>query len=292
VTTRFGLFGTGYWAAETQGPALLAHPDVEFAGVWGRNPAKAARLADRFGARPYDDVDALIADVDAIAVSLPPDVQAGIAERAARAGKDLLLDKPLALDLTAADRVVGAVEDSGVASTIFFTNRFQPSINGFLDDAAAEVGWHGSRILMFGSIFRPDSPYQDSVWREVHGGLWDIGPHALSVTAPVLGPVDEVAAMAGPRSTTHLLLRHAGGAVSTFSLTLDAPQELFRLELFGEPGTRLVPDRGDPAAVAFGRAIDHLLARGEGLGVHFGREVVAVLTAAETAYREGRTVTL
>ncbi|MEK8169577.1 hypothetical protein NKH77_06515 [Streptomyces sp. M19] len=47
---RFGLLGTGHWAAATQGAALAAHPDAELVGVWGRDPAKAAALAGRLGA--------------------------------------------------------------------------------------------------------------------------------------------------------------------------------------------------------------------------------------------------
>src|SRR6185295_18080660 len=94
MALKFGLLGTGYWAAETQAAALAAHPDAEFVGVWGRDPAKAQALADRYGVRAYGGVDALIADVDAVAVALPPDVQGELAARAAEAGRHLLLDKP------------------------------------------------------------------------------------------------------------------------------------------------------------------------------------------------------
>ena len=62
---RFGLLGTGHWAVETQGAALVAHASADLVGVWGRDPAKAKSVADRFGATAYPDVDALLADVDA-----------------------------------------------------------------------------------------------------------------------------------------------------------------------------------------------------------------------------------
>jgi hypothetical protein len=93
---RFGLFGTGPWAHLAHAPALAAHPDVEFVGVWGRNPARRRRWPASTARKPYAEIDELIADVDAIAIALPPDVQAPIALRAARAGKHLLLDKPVA----------------------------------------------------------------------------------------------------------------------------------------------------------------------------------------------------
>lgn len=147
MTLRFGLFGTGPWVDETHAAALAAEPAVEFAGVWGRHPEKARSVAGRWGVRAYDDVEALIGDVDAIAVALPPGVQAGIAEQAALAGRHLLLDKPLALDLAAAERVVAAVATGGVRSVIFFTRRFDRStwLAG-RHPPGRTVGWPAGRL--------------------------------------------------------------------------------------------------------------------------------------------------
>jgi predicted dehydrogenase len=287
---RFGLLGTGPWAAGTQGVALADHPEVDFVGVWGRDPAKAGAVAEQFGVRAYPDVDTLIADVDAVAVALPPDIQADLAERAARAGRHLLLDKPLALSVEAADRVVAAVEATGVASVVFYTNRFYSNVDAFLVDAAGR-SWDGARVTMLASVFQPGNPYGASPWRRDKGGLWDIGPHALSVVLPVLGPVATVAAMAGPHATTHVLLRHESGAVSTLALTLDAPPDAMAHELFllGPAGPVQVPSGDATPVVAFGAAIDQLLA-GVAAGrsahpcdVRFSREVVAVLAEVEAA---------
>src|ERR1700677_1839584 len=92
---RFGLVGTGYWAQIAHAPALAATDGIEFAAGWGRNPASAAKLAEEYRAVAYDDLDAFLASVDAVSFSVPPDVQAGIAERAASLGKHLLLEKPV-----------------------------------------------------------------------------------------------------------------------------------------------------------------------------------------------------
>lgn len=285
---RFGLLGTGYWAAKTQATALVAHPQAQLVGVWGRDLAKATAVADRFGARPYRDVDGLLADVEAVAVALPPDVQAELAVRAASAGCHLLLDKPLAFTVSAADRVVEAVESATVASVVFFTNRFNSTVESFITDAATKE-WDGARVTMFASIFQPDNPYGASAWRRERGGLWDVGPHALSVVLPVLGPVVAVAAMAGPHESTHVLLRHERGAVSSLALTLAAPPGATAHELYllGPTGPVRVPSADVTPAAAFGAAIGELLdAAASGTGEHrcdvrFGREVVAVLAEAD-----------
>ncbi|MFJ1996139.1 Gfo/Idh/MocA family protein [Streptomyces asiaticus] len=291
---RFGVLGTGHWAAETHAAALAAHPVAELAGIWGRDPAKSTALADRWGTRAYPDADALIADVDAVAIALPPDIQSGLAERAALAGRHLLLDKPLAFSTEEADRIVRAVDERGLASVVFFTNRFAAPVETFLRQAAAD----GGRATAFASIFQPGGHYGDSRWRRERGGLWDVGPHSLSVLLPVLGPVAEVTALEGPRGAAHVLLRHHSGAIGTLALTLDARPAArgFSCDFYGERGIAVVPEAGTTALDAFARAVDRLLsgARDGGAAdpcdVRFGREVVAVLEAADRSAREGRTV--
>jgi predicted dehydrogenase len=299
LRVRFGLLGTGYWAAETHGAALAAHPSAELAGVWGRDPAKAKTLATRFGATPYSDVDALLADVDAVAVAVPPAVQAELAARAARAGRHLLLDKPLALTTAAADEVVAAVEDAGVASLVFFTNRFRPEIEAFLAEQARIGDWYACRGVMHASIFHPDNPYGASPWRREYGGLWDIGPHALSILLPLLGDVTEVTAVDGPRHTVNVIARHGDGAATDLSLTLDAAPNAVAMEqvFYGEHGVAVVPGDGATTAVqAFGHAVDRLMAmaatgeRSDPRDVRFGRTVVRILAAADVARRERRAV--
>src|SRR5271170_1556177 len=128
---RFGLAGTGYWARTTHAPALAAADDVEFTAVWGRNPRAAADLAASYQAAAYDDIGEFLAAVDAVSFAIPPDVQAPMATRAARAGKHLLLEKPIALSEDAADALVDAVEQAAVASVVFFTQRFQPDVRAW-----------------------------------------------------------------------------------------------------------------------------------------------------------------
>ncbi|HET6858389.1 MAG TPA: gfo/Idh/MocA family oxidoreductase, partial [Streptomyces sp.] len=55
IKPRIGLLGTGPWAARTHAPALAAHPDAEFAGVWGRRPEAAGELAAAHGVTAYGD---------------------------------------------------------------------------------------------------------------------------------------------------------------------------------------------------------------------------------------------
>ena len=289
MSLRFGVLGTGYWAGETHAPAIAGHKGATLVGVWGRDPAKAEALARRFGVRGYEDLDSLLANVDAVAIAVPPDVQVGLAIRAAGAGRHLLLDKPLALSLEQARRVVDAAEASGVASVIFFTARFMPEVAAWMDSLPSTGGWQGAQGTWFGSIFHPGNPYAESAWRRSRGGLWDVGPHALAMAIPALGPVERVSAARGLGDTVHLVLNHRGGAATTLSLSLTVPEAAAttRFAVHGTAGWSAMPSGGSTMVEAFGEAISQLagvIAAGgtdHPCDVRFGAEVVAVLEAAE-----------
>jgi predicted dehydrogenase len=291
---RIGLLGTGPWAEMAHAPALSEHRELDFVGVWGRRMDAAEALAERHGTRAYEDVDALFTEVDAVAIALPPSVQAPLAARAARANCHLLLDKPLAASVEEGRAVVKAVGEAGVASVVFFTARFQSTTEAWIFEQAAVDGWFTGRAEWLGSLFPGDSPFADSPWRREKGGLWDVGPHALSVLLPILGDVERVAAAArGPKDTVHLVLQHIGGASSTLTLSLTAPPAAAgaTVELRGKAGTAILPAPAEGAVPALMRAADALLAaartgRPHACDAAFGLRVTEILVAAEAQLTE------
>jgi predicted dehydrogenase len=293
MSIRVGLFGTGQWARTRHGVGLSRHPGIELVGVWGRNPAHAAETAAGVGAVPYDDADALIADVDAVSIALPPDIQARLAVKAAAAGRHLFLDKPLALTEEDADAVVAAAEAAGVASVVYFTALFRSELDDWF--AASRSGeWTSGTVTFLASIFGPGSPTRDSVWRQERGALWDIGPHALSFLLPALGPVTAVDARDGLDGVIQVTSTHHSGATSALTLSIGAPAEAMHREakLYGRSGVLTMPGFARDADPAFALALDHFVAAVEGRpdpatpDVHFGRDVVRVLCAAERARRQ------
>ncbi|NUP43577.1 MAG: Gfo/Idh/MocA family oxidoreductase [Streptomyces sp.] len=289
---RTGLLGTGPWAEMAHAPALHEHAELEFVGVWGRRTEAAKQLADRFGTRAYDDVDALFTDVDAVAIALPPAVQAELAVRAARAGCHLLLDKPLATTVGQGRAVVDAVQEAGVASVVFFTSRFLPETEAWITEQAGVGGWFTAHAQWLGSLFGgdSDSPFANSPWRREQGALWDVGPHALSVLLPVLGDARRVvAAVPGPGDTVHLVVDHVGGASSTLTLSLSAPSAATgaAAELRGAAGVSVLPQNAEGAVAALGHAADALLAAARTGRPHpcdaaFGQRVTEILVEAQT----------
>ena len=288
---RFGVLGTGPWARAVHAPALAGHPAAELVGVWGRDLAKAKAVGAEFEVPGFADLDELLDRVDAVTLALRPDVQAPLAERAAAAGKHLLLEKPVAFSTEAADRVAAAVRDAGVASVVFFTLRFQAATATWLTQAARTelAGGAGSWLASLAG-----SRFAASPWRHERGALWDVGPHALSVLVPALGPVVAVQAGAGLGDTVHLVLTHESGAASTVTLSLTVARMSGGVEFFvhGDAGRLvLLPDSGS-AQEAFALAVDELQAAALTGGTHpcdvgFGRDVVRVLETAARALGTG-----
>ena len=290
---RFGLVGTGYWAQVTHGPALAGLPGAELAAVWGRDPSAAAALAATCGAASQADFDAFLGQVDAVAFAVPPHVQAPLAVRAAEAGKHLLLEKPAALSVAEADRLVAAVDEAQVASVVFFTWRFNPEIRAWLTDEQARggwsgEGWSGGAAIWLGTALQDGNPF-GTPWRREKGALWDLGPHLVGMLWACLGPVTEVTAVAGKSDVAHLVLRHQTGQTSTVTTTLNAPEAAAGVTVFvwGEAGRSVMPaELVDPVAALRAAAAELMAGAAEGRPAHpcdvrFGRDITWVLAEAE-----------
>ncbi|HET6166681.1 MAG TPA: Gfo/Idh/MocA family oxidoreductase [Marmoricola sp.] len=283
-----GVVGTGYWAEVVHAAGVAAHPAVELAAVWGRDAAKAGALADRHGVAAYDDFDAFLGEVDLVTFAVPPQVQADLALRAADAGKHLLLEKPVTTDLAAAEQLVEAVERSGVSTVVFFTYRFVPFSEDFLDDVRTH-DLRGGAAWWYAGHAATGSPFANSPWRQQDGALWDVGPHALSQLLPALGPVTAVAGSRGEGDLAHVVLTHGGGATSVMSLcmTMPAGAERVGVEFYDEHGWHTRPEAERDVDDAYARALTELLANiasgetGHRCDVRFGRDVVEVLSRCQ-----------
>jgi predicted dehydrogenase len=215
---RVGLVGGGPWARMMHAPLLANHPRTTLAGVWARRPEAAAEVATPHGAPAFDRYEDLLEQCDAVAFAVPPDVQAEHAATAARAGKALLLEKPIGLDLAQAQGLVDAVDAAGVPSMLFLTWRYAAVTRAFLAEVAAAdpppLGGRGTFLsggLLAGPFTTP--------WRLERGALLDVGPHIIDLLDAALGPVVGIRAHGDPHRWVGLLLDHENGLASEVSLS-------------------------------------------------------------------------
>jgi predicted dehydrogenase len=219
---RIGLVGAGPWGQLFTGPMLAGSADCEFAGVWARRPEAAEELAAVHGVPAFTDLDALIDASDGLTFSLPPDVQADLAGRAARAGKAVLLDKPVGLDTAEAERLAAVIDEAGVPSQVILTNRYYDSMRAFLD-AARTFDSYGGRASFFGNGCVPGT-YFATPWRLEQGGLLDLGPHVLDGLDAALGRIVSISARGDARRIVLLECEHDNGRVSQAALSATSNQ--------------------------------------------------------------------
>lgn len=215
---RVGLVGTSAWAAQVHGASAAEHPDVDLVGVYGRDQQKAAHVAATLGTDYVPDFQALLDRVDILTFAVPPPVQAAMVLDATGRGIRMLLEKPTGLDIRQARKVAEATSE--IRTSLMLTRRWEPRTVAWLAALAAQDGW-ASGSACFINALTPDV-LASSPWREEHGALWDVGPHAVSVLEAVLGEVLRVRAAAGADGLVQLLLTHSSGAVSTTALSLRA----------------------------------------------------------------------
>lgn len=232
-----GLVGAGPWARTMHAPTLAAGPETSLAAVWARRGAAATALAHEHGIVAAASFDELLDRCEAVAFAVPPDIQAELAVRAARAHKAVLLEKPVALTVDGARAVADAVGEAGVVSQLVLTKRYHPRTREFLAQAAKFDTVGVRSCYLHGSLLGGE---QATPWRLApHGVLLDLGPHLLDLLDAAVGPIDSVRAIGDPLRWVELSCRHTGGATSQASLSgsVALPRPTTVVELFGPAGS-------------------------------------------------------
>jgi predicted dehydrogenase len=214
---RVGLVGAGPWAKLFHAPMIAGCPETEFVGVWARRPEAADEIAASHHARSFQRFEEMLEHVDALSFAVPPDVQAEMAGRGALAGKALLLEKPIALDLGRAAELVDIVNETVVPTQMVLTWRYADSVRDFIDrcHGIEPLGGRGHFLtggLLSGGIF-------ETPWRVEMGPLFDLGPHVLDLLDAALGPIREVSGRGDAHRWIGIQLVHESGVVSEASLT-------------------------------------------------------------------------
>jgi predicted dehydrogenase len=128
---RFGIIGCGSIAASSFAPSLVASDKLELAAVCRRDAAKAKEFAEKFGGcAVYTSAEALLADdsIEAVIVSTGTDTHRDFTVAAARAGKHVLCEKPMARDRHECREMIQACRDNGVKLAVAYRRRMFPQV--------------------------------------------------------------------------------------------------------------------------------------------------------------------
>jgi 1,5-anhydro-D-fructose reductase (1,5-anhydro-D-mannitol-forming) len=237
----WGLVGAGRHAGNRIAPAIVATPSARLVGVVGREAAGTAAFAERFGARPYPSLSALLADpaIQAIYLVTPNDLHAPQTIESARAGRHVLCEKPMALSPAECRAMIAACRAAGVKLGIGFHLRQHAAHRRARELIAAGALGQPTFARAQWAINRRTA--REGWWgqpeRSGAGILYGTGVHVIDLLRFVLGrEVEAVAAWTDASPDAPLdsrvlaLLRFAGGPEAL----------LVSARAFGQPDNDLV----------------------------------------------------
>jgi len=248
---RWGIIGCGDVCEVKSGPAFQKAKHSELAAVMRRDAAKAADFAARHGVpRWYADAESLIADpgVDAIYVATPPDGHARYALMAARAGKPVYVEKPMARHHDECQAMIAGCREAGVPLFVAYYRRGLPrflKIRDILDQGG--IGSIRSVQVTF-SKSDPGRARGEEPWRmlpEIAGGglFVDLGSHTLDILDFLLGPITSAQGHARNLAGTHAVedtvsasFAFASGALGAGLWSFSAGAREDRVEILGAAG--------------------------------------------------------
>lgn len=187
---RIGLIGAGGNGRGNVTRLAREGERCRIAAVADLDEKRAAEVAEPFGARATTDFTAFLDDVDAVVISSPNYLHADHAVTCAEAGKHVWIEKPMAITLDDADRIVQAVETAGVKSFVGFSIRFDGAVRTMrrkLDD-----GVLGSLVSLWARRMSYSPPAKRRGWR---GAFSTSGGHISELQAHEIDWILDMAGM-------------------------------------------------------------------------------------------------
>jgi predicted dehydrogenase len=249
---RFALIGLGMAVAPHAKSLLDLRDRVDVAYAMSPSPERRQKFSERFPFPTTGDLDQVLADpaVTAVAILTPPNTHLDLVARAARAGKHILLEKPLEISTARAEQLVDAAERAGVTLGVTLQHRFRPAAERL---ATIIAGGELGRIVNCSTtirLWRPQSYYDEpgrgTKARDGGGVLLTQGIHTLDLMLSLAGPIEDVSgfAMTSPvhRMETEDMVaaavRFANGALGVIDATTAAyPGFSERIEIAAEKGS-------------------------------------------------------
>ena len=188
MAKRFAVIGTGLWGG-MHAKTYRDHPGAELAAVCDLDAERARAVARDCGApKAYTDWRDVAADgsIDAVSVVTPDFAHADIVIACARAGKHVLVEKPMATTVAECERMIQAAKAGGAKLMVDFHNRWNPAFH--LAYQAIRSGEIGQPRLAYCRLSNTTYvPLKMLSWAAKSSSLWFLGSHAIDAVCWMLG---------------------------------------------------------------------------------------------------------
>lgn len=248
----FGIIGCGM-IANFHAKAIADLGNARLAGCYSRRAEQAEQFAATHGCRSFTSLEDMLADptINIVTIGTPSGAHLEPALAAAKAGKHVVVEKPLEITLDRCDQMIAACADRGVTLATIFPSRFHRSA-GLLKQAV-EAKRFGRFTLAEAYVkwYRSQAYYDSGAWRgtwELDGGgaLMNQAIHSVDLLTWLMGPVSEIRAQTATlaheriavEDTAVATLRFANGALGVIEAsTAVYPGYLKRVEIHGSAGS-------------------------------------------------------
>lgn len=309
---RWGLIGCGDIAQKRVAPALRESATCELVAVSRAQSELAESSAKQFGARKwYSDWKELLADedIDAVYIATPVHLHATQTIAAAEAGKHVLCEKPMAMNVSECDQMIAACRAHKVKLGVAYYRHFYPVVERIKSIIAS--GDIGTPVMVQISAFEWFNPEADHPrsWllkKGLGGGgpMFDFGCHRIEVLTNIFGAIKSVRAIIANtvfdrevEDTATALFQFAGGACGVLSVSHAAMEPKDSLHIFGSLGSIRVSILNEGKIRVIGKLGERYESRPPAANFH--APLIENFVAAVTSIREpavsgevGRTVAM
>lgn len=265
---RWGILGCARIASNWVAPAIVGAPGAQLWAIASRMPQKAQEMAQLFGAqKAYGSYEQLLADpeVEAVYIPLPNHLHKPWAIAALRAGKQVLCEKPIALNAAEAREMQAVAQETGNLLAEAFMYRYNPTMRQALQIVRSGALGELRAIYSAFTFVLPDDPHNVRLQASMGGGaLYDVGCYAINVQRLLAGrePVSAQArCLWSERYAVDLncagVLDFGQGLVGSFHAGFDTPGNTF-FRLLGTEASLEGPEgfspRGRPGVLVVNKA--------------------------------------
>ncbi|HBG23049.1 MAG: Gfo/Idh/MocA family oxidoreductase [Syntrophaceticus sp.] len=249
---NFGIIGCGRIAYK-HAEAIKKNEKANLLCVCDVIKERAVDYKDKYGAQNhYTDYHELLKnpDLNVVSICTPSGMHAEMGIAAAKAGKHVIVEKPMAMSLQDADDLIQACEDNGVKLAVCFQNRFNPPVQRLrraLEEGRFGKLTHASAVVRW---FRPQDYYDQAPWRGTRandgGCLMNQSIHNIDLLQWMMGPVESVFGYTANNlrkieceDVGVAVLKFKSGALGVIEASTTVyPENLEEtLNIFGEKGT-------------------------------------------------------
>lgn len=219
---KIGIIGAGM-IGQFHAKAITAMTGGELLSVFDLRAEAAEKLAGKFGATPYSDIDAFLADseLDIVTVGTPSGAHLDPSLAALNAGKHVICEKPLEITTERIDQLMAAADKNRATIAAVLNRRFHPGIDAFKE--AAEAGRFGKLTSASAYVkwYRDQAYYDSAGWRgtwalDGGGALMNQSIHTIDSLLYLAGPVKSVQANTACLAHTDIEVEDMAAAILEF----------------------------------------------------------------------------